>query len=50
MPDVLWAMNVPLDCWLLRLAEGWRFDWIVEPMRGHHGAWAALMTREVCRE
>lgn len=41
-----WALNVPLHCWLIRLAEGWQLPWIVEPMKAHHGAWAVLMTRE----
>ena len=46
MPDLMWALNVPLDRWLVALASGWRLPWIVEPMRGHHGYWALLMTRE----
>lgn len=37
----------PLDSWLRRLAEGWRFaSWIVEPMGGHHGTYAVLMERD----
>jgi hypothetical protein len=32
--------------WLRLLARGWHFtDWIVEPMIGHHGACAVLMTK-----
>jgi hypothetical protein len=38
---------VPLNGWLVKLAEGWRFPgMIVEPMQGHHGFWSVLMERD----
>lgn len=56
MSRFTWAMNVPIHRWLIRLAEGWRLPWIVEPIGGYvdgcdrpavnHGAWALIMTRE----
>lgn len=37
---------VPLDRFVLWLAQGWRFSGhVVEPMRGHHGAFSCLMER-----
>lgn len=35
---------VPLDRFVLLLAQGWRFaGLVVEPMHGHHGAYSCLM-------
>ena len=35
----LLARYVPLDGWLVLLADGWELPWIVEPMGGHHGSY-----------
>ena len=43
---MMWAVYVPLDRWLLRLADGWQLPWIVQPMGGAHGAYSILMTRD----
>jgi hypothetical protein len=38
---------MPLDGWLVKLAEGWRFPrFVVEPMQGHHGAYSVLLEKE----
>ncbi len=36
---------VRLDRFILALADGWSLPFVVEPMRGHHGAYSVLMTR-----
>ena len=36
----------PLDGWLVKLLEGWRFGMIVEPMGGNHGRYSVLMHRD----
>ena len=44
--DVLLAY-VPLNSFLVWLAQGWRFaGLVVEPMRGHHGAYSCMMERD----
>lgn len=34
-----------LDSFVLKLAQGWRFQLVVEPMYAHHGEYAVLMWR-----
>lgn len=42
------ARHVPLDRFLIALAEGWLFaNLVAEPMVGHHGYYAALMLRDL---
>lgn len=42
-----WALSCRLDCWLLKLVEGWRLpELVIEPMAGPHGAYSILLTRE----
>jgi hypothetical protein len=41
-----WALLCPRDAWLVRLAEGWRLPWIVEPAGGAHGAYSVVLTTD----
>ena len=42
--EVIYA---PLYRFVLLLAKGWRLPDVVEPMAGHHGAFAILLSRPV---
>jgi hypothetical protein len=46
MSRYTWALRCDLDGWLVRLAEGSRLPWIVEPASGHHGHYSIYLTRE----
>ena len=36
----------PINEWLALLADGWRLPWIVDRMRGSHGAYSIMLERD----
>lgn len=43
---ISWAQLTPLDGWLVKLAQGWRLPFVVEPAGGHHRHYSVLLTRD----
>ncbi len=46
MTDDFWTWPIPLDRWLVKLAQGWQLEgYAPDVMTGGHGRWCIFMWR-----